>query len=106
MIKFSGFLLSTPPSANYSRCCVLTQRSGIYGEFLANSTLRRSGASVFYMTPELKIQGTVLNIALIAGILFGCIRFGIIGDFEDTFLHILIFASLIAAVDPVAVGFI
>ncbi|XP_061386549.1 sodium/hydrogen exchanger 3-like [Musca vetustissima] len=51
------------------------------------------------------VVGTIFNIATIGGSLYGCGLAGIFGGPEDTprFLDIFIFASLISAVDPVAV---
>ncbi|XP_058980790.1 uncharacterized protein LOC101896141 isoform X17 [Musca domestica] len=51
------------------------------------------------------VVGTIFNIATIGGSLYACGLTGIFGGPEDTprFLDIFIFASLISAVDPVAV---
>ncbi|XP_073826448.1 na[+]/H[+] hydrogen exchanger 2 isoform X26 [Musca autumnalis] len=51
------------------------------------------------------VVGTIFNIATIGGSLWACGLTGIFGGPEDTprFLDIFIFASLISAVDPVAV---
>ncbi|XP_075153035.1 na[+]/H[+] hydrogen exchanger 2 isoform X15 [Haematobia irritans] len=51
------------------------------------------------------VVGTIFNIATIGGSLYACGIAGIFGAPEDTprFLDIFIFASLISAVDPVAV---
>lgn len=51
------------------------------------------------------VIGTIFNIATIGGSLWACGQTGIFGSIEDTpkFLDIFLFASLISAVDPVAV---
>ena len=50
-------------------------------------------------------QGTIANIVFVLLILYACSSFHVFGSIHIELLHLAVFASLIAAVDPVAVNF-